>query len=252
MKRTILFSLFTILACGSMQATTFNFGYGENGDASNTSNGVIANGTNGATARTWTIGGITVNVQAFTLLNTPAGSMFSAADTTQFGVAQSANNNLGIGVCNSLELAATGGCGFNEWQIDDKAPGGADFLLFTFSQAVNIGNLVIHQTTVQADSDAAYFASNAVYTTPSTAWGLTTDAGGLLNPGQSRTLLGGPGIVGIRTFLFGAKDSGDGLADYFKLVSLDVTASSTPEPGTMAMLGSGLVALGIYSRRKKS
>jgi hypothetical protein len=201
-------------------------------------------------SRTWDVGsGITMTVQAFSLF----GSTFNAANTTQFGSnlgSEAANTaNLGLGVCGTTEL-----CFFNEWQVDNTTPGGRDFVLFSFSAPVDIGSVVIRQTTITADSDAGYASGNG-QTLNQLLLSLVANSGPALNPGQSRSV--NVGAANVTQLLFGTL--GTDLDDFFKLYSIDVTASvippppvsEAPEPASMAMLGAGLLGLGLVARRRK-
>lgn len=187
-------------------------------------------GDNYQVLRTWNLGGgLTMEVRGFRLNGT-----FTQAGTTQFGL-----GTIGLGVCTNTSADA---CNFNEWQVDNNS--GDDFVLFTFSAPVNIGNVVIRQTTFDADSDVAYYSQAAAAITPSTGWGLTTNLGPILEPGDSRSI--NLGATGVRTLLFGTPS---GFDDYFKLVSIEVTA--VPEPGSFVLIGAGLVGLGALRRRQK-
>jgi hypothetical protein len=216
-------------------ATTISFADGETPEAGD-------GFQNNATFRVWNIPGIgIVEVRAFRY----NGSTFTAAGTTQFGA-----SNIGLGVCTDT-LADP--CFFNEWQIDNGSfsgllPGASDFVLFTFSVPVDIASVVIRQTTFFADSDVAYYSQAAAAIAPSTSWGLTPDGGPFMGPGDSRTI--DINATNVQTLLFGTPSGSD---DYWKLGSMDITSSSTqtPEPGSLVLIGAGLVGVGALRHWRK-
>ncbi len=215
-----------------MQAATIQLNDGETSPSPD-QDGPVSN----STPRTWNLGGgITFQVRAFSLNTLTNPDTINAAQTTQFGV-----GSIGLGVCSTGE-----DCTFNEWQIDNN--GQDEFVLFTFSAPVNIANLVIHQTTQSYDSDTSWYAQTAAATTPSLSWfNQNVVNGPTMNPGDSRTIT--INANNVQTLLFGAP-SNMGNNDYFKLFSIEATAASAPEPGSMALLGSGLIGLGVAARRR--
>ncbi len=238
MKRILFCSL---LAAASLNATPIVLADGEINEFSSLDGQ--------QSTRIWDLGsGVMMTVQAFSLI----GSTFTSATTTQFGSNApgelAAVGTLGLGMCGSTEV-----CWFNQWQIDNTDPGGRDFLLFTFSSPVNLGGLVIRQTTINnTDSDAGY-ATGTGNTLAALLSGLTTSAGPNMNVGDSRTVQ--INANNVTQLLFGTL--GTDRDDFFKAYSLDVTlaelppppVSDAPEPATFALLGGALSLLGLMRRR---
>jgi hypothetical protein len=197
-------------------------------------------------ARVWNLGGgLTMTVRGFELLGDPAA--FAAANTTHFGV-----TNRGLGVCGPAET-----CDFNQWQIDNVSPGGRDFVLFTFSSPVNLTSFTMAQTTITADSDWAWAISNAQLTTAAQLNGLTlhTVFEDSMSAGDTHVRPIGD-AKGVQSILIGVGPTDSSCnatslsnCDLFKLT--DITVVRAPEPGSMALLGGGLLGLATLTRRRR-
>lgn len=187
--------------------------------------------------------GVTLTASAWTL----DGVNFNAAQAAIF-------SGIGTGVCNTAEGPVD--CGFSPHHIDNASLGGVDFFLIKFSSPVDPISMQI-QTWVSGDLDATYWVGNVANPNTFTLTGLTTatlPAGFTKFDSDSsatgsRTVNIG-GSTNANILIFGARTGHTD--DYFKLITLNADAPTVanPEPATLAMFGSALIAAGLLKRRR--
>jgi hypothetical protein len=201
-----------------------------------------------------------------------ASAFYFGTNTTTDETAASigAYSGYGLGICSSGDTSFTGGkngvslangtCGTTDGQhqIDNK--NGYEALLITFSAAVNISSLnlaVFNITgTTSANADLTYWTNPATITGSTTISSLGTGASvnaanlGTCNPCTVNDAVNANGVTSILIMA----STTDGKVDGFKLsdIGLNAVTSSAPEPASMAMMGSGLLACAAMLRRRVS
>jgi hypothetical protein len=185
--------------------------------------------------------------------------------TAETGASIGAYSGYGLGICSAGDSSFTGGtttgtCSSSDGQhqIDNK--NGYEALLITFSAAVNISsfNLAVFNIsgTASANADLTYW-TNPVTITGSTTisslgTGTSVNAAGLgtCNPCTVNDAITANGVTSILIMA----STTDGKVDGFKLsdIGLNAVTSATPEPASMVMLGSGLLACAAMLRRRMS
>jgi hypothetical protein len=204
--------------------------------------GAYGNGTYG-NVRTFLAGGITLSVSAwgYTYGNPDNGMEAAALGRT----------TAGLGSCNQSEGV---NCGARNNQVDNV--GADDWILFIFSQAVDITAVTIDPYGGSYDRDVSYWAANVGPVTPPV--NITGLSYSFLGPRTDQTYDAGSGPVNVgiagglvNALLFGARvESSFSASDYFRIVSLTADVPRTaavPEPSSLVMM---VVGLGTALKRK--
>jgi hypothetical protein len=181
-------------------------------------------------------------------------------------------NTYGLGVCSNADTPDPD-CGIPSHSLDNQTD--YDFVLFQFSVPVRLVSMVVDPyapgepgsppadptilitsggTTYHHDRDVTYYTRNGGGTPALSGVslaGLTSSLGFTRtdkdNTGSYAALSINLNNVVVTSLLFGSRVGGDPNLDFFKGNILTVEA--VPEPGTFALLGAGLLALGVASRR---
>lgn len=191
-------------------------------------------------------------------LSTGAGTNFAAASVLNTG-ADAINSAGGMGVRSASESAA-----FPAGPSAIDNVNGIDALLLTFGSKVKLTNLTIGWNATQnsgapyTDSDLSLFAwtgSGAPVTTGTpgglvaAGWTLINnfaDVGATGSLATGATVFSSSWLVSAYSSAYG---TGTGLSEFNDAFTL-ATVTTVPEPGSLALLGAGLLGLLASKRRK--
>jgi PEP-CTERM motif len=185
---------------------------------------------------------LNVNISAYAFTGGGTGAAIDA------WLAQYLNTNGGLGVTNSS--------GDNSHTVDNI--GYADFVVFEFSAPVNVTSYYLNKFGDDADSTwyvgnlAAGFDFTNQTLAQLNALGLTTGANSWSSGDTNPLETVSTGVVGNYLILAASFASTD-KDDTFKIRSITATQYTpdpVPEPGTIFLVGTGLVALGWVARKK--
>ena len=181
--------------------------------------------------------------------------LLTGSSGTTFQTAAVARTVYGLGSCNQGEGAA---CTGNSQRVDNNSQ--LEFLLFQFSAPVDVKQILLDPGGASFDRDVSYWVGNM--TGSLTGIGLAGLAGlgfgsqlTVSNSAASSTLTLSLTGNSVTSLLFGARAAlspSTAEDDRFFIRSLTDDVASVPEPGTLLLLGVGLLAIGLGSRRRLS
>ncbi len=189
-------------------------------------------------------GGVTATATAFSVNRSTPGAAFEKSQVVRWSP--------GIGVKNSSETITN--VPYVPYYVDNQDH--YDFVLFVFSDKVDVTSVRIHPSAGTFDLDASYWLGNIM---PDTNLGgdSFSDLAGLgfgsridndSSPSNSpRTFGVATPTGGVNALLIGARINGDADFDRFKISSIDGT-TVIPEPSTAGLLA---CSLGFALRRRR-
>lgn len=190
-------------------------------------------------------GGVTATATAWSISRTVQNPTFQQADIVRWSP--------GIGVKSGSETITD--VPYIPYYVDNQDH--YDFVLFVFSEKVEISTVKVHPSSGTFDLDASYWLGNidpsldltgdSLASLISSGFGARIDSDGTVSHAPRSVNVTTPS-GGVNALLFGAKIGGDSDFDRFKISAIGGT-TVIPEPGSaMLMLGSLALALGRRRR----
>ena len=191
-------------------------------------------------------GGVTATATGWSVSRSALANGFAKSEVVQWSP--------GIGVKNSTEVITD--TPYVPYYVDNQDH--YDFVLFIFSQKVDIDSVKIHPSAGTFDLDASYYLGNVdpglnltgdVFSDlASYGFGSRINDDNAVASNSPRTLNLNTPVGGVNAMLFGARVSGDGEFDRFKVSAMHGT-TVIPEPSTAGLL-IGSLALAFARRRR--
>lgn len=189
--------------------------------------------------------GVTATATAWSLDRNNPGAGFSSSEVVQWSP--------GLGVKNSTEFITD--TPYVPFYVDNENH--FDFILFVFSQKVDISSITVHPSAGTFDLDASYWLGNIDPSLDLTGSGFGNLAGYGFGPRMDDDAMASNwqrsfGISsptgGVNAMLIGARVDGDGEFDRFKVSGFS-GVTVIPEPSSLLM---GVCALGLVMRRRRN